>query len=491
MGGGTPRLEQLEHFDVSEIGLGCNGLMKPTAYDTAWLARVPAEHDSSAPAFPEALTWLRQNQHSDGSWGAEIEYVHDRVISTLVTILALTEWGKDGQDERAVERGIRYIWEKTDRLEHEHETIGFEVILPTLLKKCQVLGLALPLAAFERYDKMRDEKMAKIPPDMRYSRNTTLSFSLEFMGDDLDIEEARFIQESNGSVGASPSATAYFLTKWPDNVSARRYIVDVATAYGDKASQMFPFDLFETAWSLWNLFLAGLEGCDQRITRHAEDLQMLWDGGNGTSSSSSFSVVNADDSAMVFRVLGLAGFESAPDPLYQFEKGDHFACHPFERNPSTSANIHILEALKGVDEHRTDKVVRWLRSVQMEGSYWMDKWHTSPYYPTAHAVIALIGVDNDLAKSAMRWIVDTQRPDGCWGHYDRATAEETAYCLQALSMYDRHVEPVDKQVLAQGRKGLLTCIDEMPALWIGKCLYTPVRVVESAICSALNITRLQ
>jgi hypothetical protein len=58
-------------------------------------------------------------------------------------------------------------------------------------------------------------------------------------------------------------------------------------------------------------------------------------------------------------------------------------------------------------------------------------------------------------------------------------------------MYDRHVEPVDKQVLAQGRKGLLTCINEMPALWIGKCLYTPVRVVESAICSALTITRLQ
>ena len=491
MGGGTPRLEQLEHFDVGGIGLGCNGLMKPTAYDTAWLARVPAEHDSSAPAFPEALTWLRQNQHSDGSWGAEIEYAHDRVISTLVTILALTEWGKDGQDERAVERGIRYIWKKNDRLEHEHETIGFEVILPTLLKKCQALGLALPLAAFERYDKMRDEKMAKIPPDMRYSRNTTLAFSLEFMGDDLDIEEARFIQESNGSVAVSPSATAYLLTKWPDNTAARRYISDVAGAYGGVAPQVFPFDVFETAWSLWNLLLADSEGCGRRDTRHVGDLKSLWDEGKGAAFSSNYSVTDADVSSMVFRVLRLDGLDPDPSPLYQFESEDYFVCFPFERNPSTSVNIHALDALKGVDEYRTDKVLRWLRGSQVDGCHWLDKWHASPYYPTAHAVIALTDVDHDLARSAVQWMLDTQRPDGCWGYYNRPTAEETAYCLQALSMYDRHVEPVDKQVLAQGRKGLLTCTDEMPALWIGKCLYTPVRVVESAIYGALAMTRLQ
>jgi halimadienyl-diphosphate synthase len=474
---------------VNEIGIGRSGLMRPTAYDTAWLARIPAEHDFRASAFPEALDWLRQNQRPDGSWGAEIEYVHDRVISTLAAILALAERGGNVEDERPIERGLGYLWEKADQLEHEHETIGFEVILPTLLEKCREIGLELPLSAFERYERMQVEKLAMISPDMLYSRNTTLATSLEFMGDDFSAEKARCLQESDGSVGMSPSATAYLLTKWPNNTAARRYIAEVATAYGGKAPQVFPLDVFETAWSFWNLLLAGIESCDQRVTRHLEDLKTLWDKGKGVGHSSRFSVVDADDSAMAFKVLRLAGLDPDPGPLYQFEGEDYFICYSFERNPSTSTNIHVLEALKGVDGQATDKVLRWLRSVQVDGDYWMDKWHASPYYPTAHAVIALMGVDHDLARSAVQWILDTQRPDGCWGQYDRATAEETAYCLQALSLYDRHVEPVDRRVLARGREGLLACRGEMPALWIGKCLYTPVRVVESAIYSTLALTR--
>ncbi|MEJ2556619.1 MAG: hypothetical protein P8186_10395 [Anaerolineae bacterium] len=279
MGDGTPKkLEQMVNSIVNETGIGRSGLMRPTAYDTAWLARVPAEHDFGVPAFPEAIGWLRQNQHHDGSWGSEVEYVHDRVISTMAAILALAAWSEDGRAAPAIESGLKYIWEKADQLEQEHETIGFEVILPTLLKKGQELGLALPLSAFERYERMRDEKLAKIPRDMRYSRNTTLAFSLEFMGDDFDIEKARFIQERDGSVAVSPSATAYLLTQWPDNGTARRYIADVGTTYGGKAPQVFPFDVFETAWSLWNLLLADL-AYHQRFFRHVKNLKTLWDKG--------------------------------------------------------------------------------------------------------------------------------------------------------------------------------------------------------------------
>jgi halimadienyl-diphosphate synthase len=488
MGDGTPKFEQMASSIMNEIGIGRSGLMRPTAYDTAWLAQISAEHDSRVPAFPEALSWLGQNQNQDGSWGAEVEYVHDRVISTLAAILALAEWSEDGRDERAIERGLSYIWAKADRLEREHETIGFEVILPTLLKKGQELGLAFPWSVFERYERMRDEKMAKIPRDIRYSRNITLAFSLEFMGDDFDIEKARDIQESDGSVAVSPSATAYLLTKWPDNATARRYITDVATTYGGKAPQVFPFDIFETAWSLWNLLLADI-AYHQQFARHVKNLKMLWDKGAGVGYSSNHSVPNADDSAMVFRVLRLAGLNPDPGPLYQFEREDYFICYSFERNPSIGTNIHVLEALKGVDEFRAGKLVKWLRTVQVDGRYWADKWHTSPYYATAHAIIALIGTDHNLAQSAVQWILDTQRPDGCWGYYHESTAEETAYCLQALSMHDRYVEPVDREVFAQGRQGLLAFRGEMPALWIGKCLYTPVRVVKSAICSALALTR--
>jgi len=106
----------------------------------------------------------------------------------------------------------------------------------------------------------------------------------------------------------------------------------------------------------------------------------------------------------------------------------------------------------------------------------------------AEMAIALIGIDHDLARSAVQWILDTQKPDGGWGCCNGVTAEETAYCLQALGLYARYVEPVDKKVIARGREKLLACKEEMPPLWIGKCLYTPVRVVQSAISSALALT---
>jgi halimadienyl-diphosphate synthase len=490
--------EQMERSIVNEIGIGRSGLMMPTAYDTAWLARVPAERGGSGPAFPEAIEWLRQSQWPDGSWGAEIEYVHDRVISTLAAILALAEWSEDDRSGRLIERGLGYVVGKAHQLGCEHETIGFEVILPTFLEKCQERGLALSSPVVARYKEMRDDKLARIPGDLLYSRNTTLAFSSEFMGDDFDVGEAACLQENNGSVAVSPSATAYLLTKWPDNAAARRYIADVAGAYGGRAPQVFPFDVFETAWSLWNLFLAGVAGgeahrnveADQnpRIARHVADLKALWDKGKGAGFSSDYSISDADVSAMVFRVMRLAGLDPDPGPLYQFEWENCFICYPFERNASVSANIHVLEALKGVDRLRSAKVLRWLRSSQVNGCYWMDKWHASPYYTTAHAVIALIGADDDLAKSAVQWIMDTQRPDGCWGYYDIPTAEETAYCLQALGVYSRHVEQVHQEIFVRGREGLLGCARKMPALWIGKCLYTPVRVVESAILSALTLS---
>jgi hypothetical protein len=50
----------------------------------------------------------------------------------------------------------------------------------------------------------------------------------------------------------------------------------------------------------------------------------------------------------------------------------------------------VLEALKGVDEEATEKVRKWLSGSRTDYGYWIDKWHVSPYYPTAHAVIALI-----------------------------------------------------------------------------------------------------
>jgi halimadienyl-diphosphate synthase len=102
--------------------------------------------------------------------------------------------------------------------------------------------------------------------------------------------------------------------------------------------------------------------------------------------------------------------------------------------------------------------------------------------------MACNGYVNDLVESAFDWIVHTQNPDGSWGYY-MPTAEETAYCLQALAICQRTGRSAPKDVIRRGAIWLADHqADPFPPLWIDKCLYCPDVVVRSAILTALWLT---
>src|SRR6185437_9157266 len=82
-----------------------------TAYDTAWLAGVPAPSDPHAPRFPTALQWLVEHQWPDGSWGGMVYYAPDRVLGTLAALGSLATYGLRATDRAAVARGTRYLWQ--------------------------------------------------------------------------------------------------------------------------------------------------------------------------------------------------------------------------------------------------------------------------------------------------------------------------------------------------------------------------------------------
>jgi len=134
------------------------------------------------------------------------------------------------------------------------------------------------------------------------------------------------------------------------------------------------------------------------------------------------------------------------------------------------------------------KILGFLRATRLENGSWSDKWHISPYYMTAHAVIALVGFDDQLARDAIEWMLSTQHPNGSWGYY-RPTCEEMAYCLQALMTYHTQVEPLDGSATDRAAEYLAQQKPpwDLPAMWIEKCLYTPPHIVESVILSALSM----
>lgn len=464
-----------------------------TAYDTAWVGRVMEPPGGMQPSYPQAIEWLRTHQHPDGSWGSDIEYCHDRIISTLSAILTLAKAGNLAGDRVAIERGEHYIWTHFDRLALEPcDTVGFELLLPILFEESRRINLNLPYAKCEPYRHIRTEKLGMIPPNLLYSRKVSSTHSLEFMGKGLNLDLLEGMQEPNGSFGNSPSATAYVLTLCPSNIPARKYIDEVISLDGGSAMSAHPVEVFNRSWVLYNIELTGiLSDFIDMAHGNLESLWQSWDNTRGVGFSRDYPVPDLDDTAVVFKLLKRAGYPVCGDAFLQYEKDTYFTCYTFERTPSIGANVHLLDALSSYlgYEHRPrmiKKILRFLRSVRQEDAYWLDKWHISPYYITSHAIIAAIGFDNQLAQDAIRWILATQRSDGAWGRY-RSTAEETAYCLQALITYNNHVNRIDTAVIHKAVDYLFLQygIWDMPSMWIEKCLYTPEHIVKATILSAL------
>jgi halimadienyl-diphosphate synthase len=468
------------------------GYMLSTAYDTAWAARL-VELDE--PIGKRALDWLRENQLPDGTWGAATPgYYHDRLISTLAAAIALKRYG-NRRDKRRLTRAKQGLEVVVRKLADSAmiETIGFELIIPMLFREAEAAGIIQRWEESDmaRLNRQRTAKLSALPGGL-INRKVTLAFSSEMAGSDsqrlLDVPN---LQEANGSVGHSPSATAYFaLEVRRGDAAALNYLRAIAQPDGGMPD-VAPFDNFERAWTLWNLkLLQGANGThDSACQPHVQALRASWKAGRGTGYASGYSVTDADLTAMVLEVLFCYdGFQDV-DAIFSYEKEEYFQCYALEANPSVSANIHVLGALRQLgfpkDYPAIQKIVRFLQSTQ----FWFDKWHISPYYPTSHAIIACAGFLDTLVEDAVSWIVSSQNKDGSWGQYV-PTTEETAYCLQALVIWKRAGHFVPDDILQRGSEWLRDH-QEPPylPLWIGKGLYSPTLVIRSAVLSALTLVQ--
>jgi halimadienyl-diphosphate synthase len=481
--------------------------MSSTSYDTAWVARMS---EIEPELSNMALHWLCENQLPDGSWGTnQPMYYHDRVVCTLSAMIALTYRGRRAQDKAQIQKGLEALSAITEgatmglRADPKGASVGFEVITPTLVAEAERLGLITQQKEriLGRLSRLREIKMSKLA-GIKVSKFVTVAHSAEMTGKDktglLDIDN---LQEINGSVGNSPSATAHFaLYVKPGDESATSYLRSLATARNGGLPTLSPIEIFERVWVLWNLFLTNVYHSDEIIKKlsdtHLDYLEEHWKPGEGLGFSRSFSLVDGDDTSVGYEILSRFGRTPDLDAVLQYEEEKWFRCFYLEANPSVDVNIHALGALRQAGyekEHPTiQKVLDFIRSMRQSGNYWFDKWHVSPYYTTAHLIIYAKGYDDQLCQESVDWILKTQNANGSWGFYDFSTAEETAHCIQALVIWQRHGGKIRKGTIEQAYRWLSkNFAPPYPPLWIDKSLYCPDVIVRSSILSALLLAEEQ
>ncbi len=486
------KLDEHIAYTLSSLGRGKSD-MDSCAYDTAWVARL-AKHFPRC-GFESALAWLRSHQYDDGSWGGEVLHYHDRMICTLAAIVTLRALGAGNGDEERIRRGETFLWDQHGRLGHDaHDTIAYPILAALLLNEARVVGLDLPQDICQNAVVV-EKKLNLLAQDTKRWRHTTMAFSLEsiFIFQDQILDTADFI-ENNGSIGFSPAATAAILlhSRSPEANTVSYLQQSVQADGGVPFAQ--PFDIFESAWALNHLRLGNVVSPDHPdIQRILKFLYEAWSPEHGVSFSPGFQVEDLDDTAVAFSVLHWGGYPVDPGVFAYYEEADYFRCYPHETDLSLSVNIRTLAALRMANHHSrfepwATKIMAMLRRQYANSTLWFDKWHVSPYYLGAALIWSLLNFDNELLRSRVKWILRTQRPDGGWGYYGASTAEETAYCLQALLAWDRNVERVEPAIMDQAARYLMVHLNDsrFPALWIGKCLYMPQHIVRSALLMALN-----
>lgn len=469
------------------------GLLSPSPYDTAWVARIADEKDDTKPLFPQCLQWLLQHQNSDGSWGSDRQpgYYYDKVICTLSAIVCLQQWQNKGMDVGSyVARGVEYVNNTMPPLEgNQYRTVGFELLFPALIR--EALDLNINLEVDDRINNillLQEKKLKKINGGLLFEKRTPLLHSLEGIPlQAINWEKLMAYQGKDGSFQASCAVTA-FVYLHTRNPLCLEYLQKVWNRY-QYIPVGYPLDIFEAAWCLEIIARLELRSSFGVVyERKLEWLKKQWNNNTGVGWTTSFNdLPDLDDTSVVYYLLSRQNLQPDPGVFDNFYSGNRIFCLPAELDSSPTHLFHLLLAYNGNNSELQNTA--WQQAIALLNGEWTDKWHLSPYYLTSIAITPLFRSKQYDIANILRFIMERQNPDGGWGT-PSSNAEETGWACMTLLVYltdsNDNTNTSIIQCLSRGIRFLEAVkispgADVFPDLWLEKCLYTPYTIVYTLI----------
>ncbi|XP_035832460.1 (-)-kolavenyl diphosphate synthase TPS28, chloroplastic isoform X3 [Helianthus annuus] len=237
-----------------------DGVISPSAYDTAWVALIEGVNEQSGgPQFPSSLEWIANHQLLDGSWGESMIFsISDRLVNTLACVIALTTW-KVHPDK--CKKGLNFVEDNIYKLgdqNEEHKTHGLELVFPALIELAGKLDLKVPndSPVIKEMYKRRERKLLKIPKEKVHNTPTIMIYSLEGMKD-LEWDKLLKLQSENGSIVYSPSATAFSFMQTKDQ-KCLTYLTNLVHKFKGGVPHVYPVEIFEQIWMVDRLQRLGI-----------------------------------------------------------------------------------------------------------------------------------------------------------------------------------------------------------------------------------------
>ncbi|GAB2302501.1 hypothetical protein Dimus_036509 [Dionaea muscipula] len=337
-----------------------------SAYDTAWVAMVPSQTQSSpgdtdTPCFPGTMNWILDNQLQDGSWGLPHRHnllIKDALSSTLACVLALKRW-QVGQAHMV--RGLDFISSNFASVmdDEKHSPIGFSIIFPSMIDYAINMGINfhLPQEDIEELLNRKDMELERIKGKSSGSRNHYLAYISEGLGKLQDWETTMTYQRKNGSLFNSPSATAAALLHL-HNSRCHSYLCSVLQQFGNAVPTMYPFHTYVQLYMVDKLQRLGIDRhFTENIRNVLDETFRLWIQGHEDSFG------DIATRALAFRLLRLHGYSIPSVPLAMY--GDQESC--FDRFGGHVKDITDALELFRASELIIDESDRFLEK-QISGS---------------------------------------------------------------------------------------------------------------------------